>query len=73
VVALSTCEAEYIVVATTICQGVFLGQLLCELKEQELAEPTLMVENKLAIAMSPWPKTQSSMVIAHPHALSLYL
>jgi hypothetical protein len=50
---LSTCEAEYIVAVTTICQGVFLSQLLCKLEEQELAEPTLMMENKLAITMSP--------------------
>jgi hypothetical protein len=37
----------------TNCQGVFVSQLLCELKEQELAELTIMVENKLVIAMRP--------------------
>jgi hypothetical protein len=37
----------------TTCQSVCLSQLLRELKEQELTELTLMVENKPAIALSP--------------------
>jgi hypothetical protein len=32
VVALSSCEAEYITGTTTACQGVWLAQLLAELK-----------------------------------------
>jgi hypothetical protein len=55
VVALSTCEAEYIAVATACCQGVWLARLLKELTEEELQAPVLLVDNKSAIALAKNP------------------
>ncbi|XP_062213677.1 secreted RxLR effector protein 161-like [Phragmites australis] len=51
VVALSTCKAEYIVVATVACQGVWLARLLRKLTNEELQALTLMVDNKSAISL----------------------
>jgi hypothetical protein len=55
VVALSTCEAEYIAAATACCQGVWLARLLKELTEEELQAPVLLVDNKSAIALAKNP------------------
>ena len=44
VVALSTCEAEYIAAATACCQGVWLWRLLAELTREEAQAPVLMVD-----------------------------
>jgi hypothetical protein len=44
-VALSTCEAEYLVAATAACQAVWLRRLLKELTGKEFQPPTLLVEN----------------------------
>ena len=57
-VALSTCEAEYIAAATGACQGVWLHRLLCELSREQLQAPTLMVDNKSAIALCKNPVLQ---------------
>jgi hypothetical protein len=51
VVALSSCEAEYIAAATTACQGVWLTQLLSELKDSEVSVPVLRVDNKSTISL----------------------
>ncbi|XP_066311300.1 secreted RxLR effector protein 161-like [Miscanthus floridulus] len=51
VVALSTCEAEYIVAATTACQVVWLHWLLGKLTGMEVHPPALMVDNQPAIAL----------------------
>jgi hypothetical protein len=45
VVALSTCEAEYVVAATAACQAVWLRRLLGELTGVEAHPPALMVDN----------------------------
>ena len=45
VVALSTCEAEYVMMATAACQVVLLRRLLGELTGVEAHPPTLMVDN----------------------------
>ncbi|XP_039834699.1 secreted RxLR effector protein 161-like [Panicum virgatum] len=52
VVALSTCEAEYIAAAMACCQGVWLGQLLGELAGEEAQAPVLIVDNLSAIALA---------------------
>jgi hypothetical protein len=51
VVALSSCEAEYIAAATAACQGVWLACLLSELKDAEIEVPVLRVDNKSTIAL----------------------
>ena len=45
VVALSTCEAECVAVATTACQVLWLRRLLGELTGVEAHPPALMVGN----------------------------
>ena len=52
VVALSTCEAEYVAAATAACQVVWLRRLLGELTGVEAHPPALMVDNQLAIALA---------------------
>ncbi|XP_066373397.1 secreted RxLR effector protein 161-like [Miscanthus floridulus] len=45
VVALSTCEAEYVAAATAVCEVVWLRRLLDELSGMEAHPPALMVDN----------------------------
>ena len=54
-VALSTCEAEYVATATATCQVVWLRRLLCELTGAEAHPPALMVDNQPAIALAKNP------------------
>jgi hypothetical protein len=54
-VALSTCEAEYVVAATAACQVVWLRRLLSELTGVEARPPALKVDNKPAIALAKNP------------------
>jgi hypothetical protein len=51
VVALSSCEAEYIAAATATCQGVWLLRLLADLLDVEASAPVLRVDNKSAISL----------------------
>jgi hypothetical protein len=51
VVALSSCEAEYIAAATAACEEVWLAQLLSELKDSEAGVPVLRVDNKSTISL----------------------
>ncbi|KAJ1279365.1 hypothetical protein BS78_04G150200 [Paspalum vaginatum] len=55
VVALSSCEAEYIAAAATACQGVWLSRLLAELLGTATIAVKLLVDNKSAIALSKNP------------------
>jgi hypothetical protein len=55
VVALSTCEAEYVAAGSGACQGVWLARLLKELVGSELRAPVLKVDNKSAIDLSKNP------------------
>ena len=55
VVALSTCEAEYVATATAACQVVWLRRLLGELTSVEAHPPALMVDNQPAIALTKNP------------------
>jgi hypothetical protein len=51
VVALSSCEAEYIAVTTAACQGVWLARLLGEVSDSEVARPEIRIDNKSAISL----------------------
>ena len=55
VVALSTCEAEYVAVAIAACQALWLRRLLGELTGMEAHPPALMVDNQPAIALAKNP------------------
>ena len=52
VVALSSCEAEYVAAATAACQAMWLRRLLGELTGVEAHPPALMVDNQPAIALA---------------------
>ena len=51
VVALSSCEAEYIAATAAACQGVWLGQLVGELRNEEARPFALKIDNQSAIAL----------------------
>ncbi|KAM0863375.1 hypothetical protein ACQ4PT_044625 [Festuca glaucescens] len=55
VVALSSCESEYIAAATTACQGVWLGRLLGDLLGSATLVADLHVDNKSAIQLCKNP------------------
>lgn len=55
IVALSSCEAEYIAAAAAACQGVWLARLLAEMKGIDAAKFRLLVDNKSAIVLSSIP------------------
>ncbi|XP_039778310.1 secreted RxLR effector protein 161-like [Panicum virgatum] len=52
VVALSSCEAEYIAATTAACQGVWLAQLLSELRSEQCRPFILKMDSKSAIALN---------------------
>ena len=51
VIALSSCESEYIAVTTAACQGVWLRRMLNELLKKPGGATTLYVDNKSAIQL----------------------
>ena len=51
-VALSSCEAEYIASANAACQGIWLSRLLGELLGIQVPKVRLLVDNKSTIALS---------------------
>ena len=55
VVALSSCEAEYITAATAACQEVWLACLLAELKGEKAGATKLKIDNQSTIAVSKNP------------------
>ena len=55
VVALSTCEVEYVAAATAACQVVWLHRLLGEPTGVEAHPPALMVDNQPVIALAKNP------------------
>jgi hypothetical protein len=55
VVALSSCEAEYVAAASGACQGVWLCRLLGELISDAPLKAKLRVDNMSAIALSKNP------------------
>jgi Reverse transcriptase (RNA-dependent DNA polymerase) len=56
VVALSSCEAEYIAVCAATCQGVWLAQLLADILKTEVKKVVLKVDNQSAILLSKNPE-----------------
>jgi hypothetical protein len=52
VVALSSCEAEYIIGSSVMCQAVWLHRLLKEMVGVKLSSPQIKVDNMSAIALS---------------------
>jgi hypothetical protein len=52
VVALSTCEAEYIAASAAACQAVWLGRLMGELLGRQTSAPMMLVDNKAAISLT---------------------
>ena len=71
VVALSTCEAEYVAAATAACQVVWLRRLLGELTGEEARSPALMVDNQptLALAKNPILRDRSKHIDIKFHFL----
>jgi hypothetical protein len=55
VVALSSCEAEYIAAAVAACQGVWLARLLSDFIGAEAGTPEIRVDNMSAIALAKNP------------------
>jgi len=55
VVALSSCEAEYIAATTAACQGIWLARLISELRGREAGATSLKIDNESAIALSKNP------------------
>jgi hypothetical protein len=55
VMALASCEAEYIAAATAACQGLWLSRLVAELMNKKVMPPMLLIDNKAAIAHSKNP------------------
>lgn len=55
VVALSSCEAEYIAATTAACQGIWLARLLSDLTNEQPGSVLLKVDNKSAISLSKNP------------------
>ena len=56
IVALSTCEAEYVAVAMGACLAVWLCRLLGEITgEEEAISPALIVDNQPAITLAKNP------------------
>ena len=55
IVALSSCESEYVAAATAACQGIWLSRLLAELSNGEAEQVVLKVDNKSAIALAKNP------------------
>jgi hypothetical protein len=55
VVALSSCEAEYIAGTTAACQGIWLARLIAELRGKKTDTANLKIDNQSAIALSHNP------------------
>ena len=52
IVALSSCEAEYIAATSATCQAIWMSRLIRELTSNEVSMAKLMVDNQSAITLS---------------------
>lgn len=52
VVALSSCEAEYVVASSTVCEAIWLKNLLKELNHPQEESTIIYVDNKSAIELA---------------------
>lgn len=55
VMALSSCEAEYIIASMSFCQATFLDTLIQEIKVKNSGEVKLFVDNKSVIDLTKHP------------------
>jgi anthranilate/para-aminobenzoate synthase component I len=55
IVALSTCEAEYIVAASCVCHAIWLRKLMEDLQQKQSKATRIFVDNKSAIALAKNP------------------
>lgn len=55
IVALSSCEAEYVAATTVACQGVWLCRLMEDLIRKEYSSTTIFIDNKSAIQLCKNP------------------
>lgn len=55
VVALSSCEAEYIAAAAVACQGIWLDRLVGDVLNRDLGGVILNIDNKSAISLCKNP------------------
>ena len=51
-VALSSCEAEYIAITPVVCQGVWIARLVKEIMGVEMEAVKIMADNQSAIMLS---------------------
>ena len=52
VVALSSCEVEYIAITSVVCQGVWIARLVMEVMKVKMKAVKIMVDNQSAITLS---------------------
>ena len=55
IVALSSCEAEYVAATTAACQGVWLCRLMEDLVDRSCSTSTIFIDNKSAIQLCKNP------------------
>jgi hypothetical protein len=55
VVALSSCEAEYVAATTAACQGVWLQRLMEDLLKKRCGTTTILIDNQSAIQLCKNP------------------
>ena len=55
IVALSTCEAEYIAAASCVCHAIWLRKLMEDLQQKQSEATRIFVDNKSAIALAKNP------------------
>lgn len=55
IVALSTCEAEYVAATSSVCEAIWLRNLLAELSHQQEGPTTIFVDNKSTIELAKNP------------------
>jgi hypothetical protein len=55
IVALSSCEAEYVAAAAAACQGIWLSRLIADMLGTKEATVKLLMDNMSAIALSRNP------------------
>ncbi|KAJ0982162.1 hypothetical protein J5N97_010417 [Dioscorea zingiberensis] len=55
IVALSSCEAEYIAATTAACQGIWIARLIADLLKKEPKKFELRIDNKSAISLCKNP------------------
>ena len=73
--ALSSCEAKYVVTTTAACQDIWLGRFIGELMNEEMISTTLIFYNKTTITPSKNPVfyNRSKHIETKSHFIRKYL